>query len=416
MFGCLLKTLNKCIMKSFCFILSFLITLSTYAHEQYLGLGLQLQRDTLLRSRAVVCQDTLFVTSPLGLYCKALNDLNDTVWQCHSFEHLPVLDFYKKKDTLIVLIDRPDSSLLFSTDNGRSYVAANVSSHRGGIYRSFAVNPHNTSNIYYDAFVTRDFGASWNELPVEVLTVLGVNPNDTSNVFTCASVPCTFCIPPPFDLTASYDAGLTWTIAPFTHFYSPFSRIIFHPTDPDILLRSQYHWILKSKDRGQSWYFVSNDDTWSRHRSWRMVYDSMHASVLYAVADSMLIRSVDEGETWDFLAAHSGISVSDVDVFDSLLLITSLSGVFALDLNHVSSLNPVLNETDCVVQASAKSLYYSGRVMVRRITLIDLSGRVCSVAHPNSVCGEMDVSNLISGVYVVQLQTDLGCVNRKIYK
>lgn len=105
---------------------------------------------------------------------------------------------------------------------------------------------------------------------------------------------------------------------------TPFTRVVVNPVDPDIILVATYEGLLRSSDRGASWYLVDNHNFGALGFT-DIVIDPLSPNIYYCSSISMsgpyshqtsgkrpggIYRSTDFGETWTAMSTDGMYSVS----------------------------------------------------------------------------------------------------------
>lgn len=204
----------------------------------------------------------LYVTSADGIYRKSLETLSDTEWERYGFEGVPVQDFVKTGDRVLVTTSARDGqAFLLSTDDGRTY------------------EPH----------TPQDLIAAADEWSDDVVCLgLGGDPNALLSIIY------------PFGLYSSADFGKTWTqIHDLAGGYqdwfagrNPYnSSIIYHTGETDFFQGFVY----ASFDAGETWNEVVAIDNNCIHD---IAFHRSLPGVVYYGGESIIGKSEDYGRTW----------------------------------------------------------------------------------------------------------------------
>jgi PKD repeat protein/photosystem II stability/assembly factor-like uncharacterized protein len=91
----------------------------------------------------------------------------------------------------------------------------------------------------------------------------------------------------------SLDGGVSWTLTNSGMGNRTVSKLLIHPTVPNILLAATDGGVYKSNDGGQSWTRTSNSSNYKD-----MVFKPNNPSIVYATYSRYFYKSTDTGNTW----------------------------------------------------------------------------------------------------------------------
>ena len=392
---------------------------------------LQKKGSEAYRPKSKIIDDYIYVATIKGIFRKNLSAINDTLWSLYAFKDVPVRDFIKYNDTILAITaNTKDSLMLLSTDNGATYI--NYTSNfffrydTSNIIWLLAINPLNHNSIVvlhskYGPAKSYNFGKTWNDINEPIggyqNRFAGFNPNDTTNIFFTGE----FIYFDSFIYT-TYNSGLSWKLT--ESIISHCTHILaFHPTNPDIIVSGGESRIAKSVNRGLSWKSVSNPGLYITG----LIYDPVNPNILYASGSFngtdetiRIFKSVDGGDTWQLFFSENikdSNGVMDINLYKNKLIVyTTVNGVYSLDLNTTSVINPKEDKIDIIVypDQSNSTLYCKSTELFEYAHLIDISGRILKVYKPDSKEFKMDISSFSKGVYLLQLKNSKLSYSKKI--
>lgn len=378
-----------------------------------------------------VIDDYMYVPTLNGIYRKNLNSVNDTLWNLYAFEGVPIRDFVKHNDSILAITAKTkDSLMLLSSDNGKTYVNHTsdffFKNENANIIWVMAMNPLNYKTLIvlhskYGTAKSTDFGNNWSVMNASIggyqNRFAGFNPNDTTNIFYTGEM-----IFFNSFIYTSYNNGLSWKLAESipnhcTHI------LAFHPTNPDIIVSGGEGRIAKSIDRGLTWKSAATMGLYMTG----LVYDTNNSNILYASGEYSgsgsinIYKSVDGGDTWNLFYSvkiSGSDGVMDIHLYKNKLIIyTLVNGVYSLELNTTSVINPKEdNNIDLIVypNQSNSTLYCKSTELFDYARLIDISGRILKEYRPISKEFSIDISSFSNGIYLLQLKNDNGNYSKKV--
>lgn len=380
-----------------------------------------------------VIDNYLYIPTTNGIYRKNLMNLNDTIWELHGFEGIPIRDFIKNNDTILVATARYDNSglLLLSTNNGVSYIdytpADFLNINPEITILRLTQNPLNPQKIAamhtgLGVSLSSDFGQTW-ELSNDFIGgyqdwFLGFNPNDTANIFHTGEQ-----IFFQSYIFSTYNDGVTWTKVDSLQTHCTHG-IAFHPTNKDIMISYGEGRFAKSTNQGQHWSDVGSISLYI----FKVIFDPANPNILYASGDFQgvndtvrIYKSTDMGDSWQVFYEEKiteADGVMDIHLFDDKLIIyTLVNGVYYLDINNTIGIKQ--NEFSPLIiypNPSDNYVYIKSDYSINSVSIIDVSGKIqyeSSVADKETY---IDLTNLTSGMYFIVVETENGQISRIITK
>ena len=386
--------------------------------------------------------DTLYVCSPTGIYKKNLQD--DSDWKLYAFENIPVKDFVKNGNKLLAIKQHDllqsveynlDSLLLFSNDNGQTFIdfTSPYFLERGGnsLFR-IVQNPENPNSILvFDLNVgvskSDDFGMSWKYLNQSFGYQnwdVAFHPLDTTTIFYTGESMIFYGL-----ILKSSDNGDTWSS--YRKDNNCFHSIAFHPTNPDILILSGEYTFAKSTDKGESWNMLPVE---AKMYFYKVLFDEENPTILYSSGiarnpDNLtndtifLYRSTDMGDTWnlwysEYIGEGGGYVFDMVKYKNKLIFYTDGYGLLKLDLGTSSNIHdfkikdqPFLTIFPNPVQ---DILHFETNAIINSIEIIDLSGRIHQKISILNNERQIDISQLNQGIYTAVFNTKEQTIAKKI--
>ncbi len=205
---------------------------------------------------------------------------------------------------------------------------------------TIAFNPTNTNNFWVGSpagglWKTTNNGASWTS-NTDQFTTLGVSaiafdPTDP-NIMYIGTGDRDASDTYGTGILKSTDGGTSWNATAFAYSVQNFvivSRIIVHPSQPNIVIAASSNGIYKSTNGGANWsqkYSSSTKD---------MVMVPSNPNYLYATSGGTIVRSTNAGETWTALSP--GFSSSAVNRIALAVCAQNPRCVYALCSNNSNS-------------------------------------------------------------------------------
>jgi hypothetical protein len=429
----------KKILQVLLFVLFSLATDSSYGQLCYLGLEAESSMQLFsLKPKSKIIDSYMYVPTMNGIYRKNLDETGNTAWEMYAFEGMPVKDFVKNGNRILAITAKTqDSLLLLSNDNGTSYInytSNHFFEHENENYLfRIAQNPQNPNSIivlhaFYGVSKSTDFGLTWHNLT----TMRGggqerfvdFHPTDTTTMYSAGESMILASY-----IFASFDDGLTWNQVDNIYLGDNCTHYLaFHPTNPDIILSAGEGRMTKSVNKGLTWDLITSlNDSLDRFYIPKIIYDNSNPDILYAAGyghyanDSVLIyKSTDSGEHWslsykEYLKDSNGIW-DFFQYWNSLILVTMNKGVYQLDLDLLSHIQlPNAQSVDVYPNPVTDGFYVSGLICSAQLALVDISGR--RIVSKQVVNGEyVPVNSIPQGLYILELTTDKGIIQRKIMK
>ncbi len=379
----------------------------------------------------------IYVSTTNGIYRKYINTENNTTWEIYAFEGVPVNVFVKHNESILASTAYYDHSLLLlSTDDGSSYADITPSifyvqdyEYHTQMFR-IAQNPENPESLiglnYPLSLVkSNDFGRSWSSMDKLICGYqnwfVGFHPLDTMTIYHTGESK-TY----EAELYASYDSGESWSQNDMVG-NNCIHHIAFHPTNPDVMLYGGEGIIKKSTDKGKTWRNVGSCDIYIR----KVLYDNNNPDILYATGgytfnpdDSekiKIFRSTDGGENWhtfynEYMEDSDGIL--DMEMYnDNLYLFTMTNGIYSLDINELTSIKLIHNNSLKIYPEIVESdLYFECTGTPSSIEIYAITGASVLKMAPKHKSFNINVSGLIAGVYLVKVKIQDGTLIRKIIK
>ncbi|GHS95281.1 hypothetical protein AGMMS50239_31070 [Bacteroidia bacterium] len=364
----------------------------------------------------------VYVTTADGIYRKTLETLDETTWEQYAFKGVPIRNFVKNGDKLLAATPAwQDSILLLSEDDGKTFTNVTPPSffiedyeNMAQVY-NIASNPLNSNSLLISLYPkgvakSTDFGANWSTLGGELGGYqdwfLGFHPNDTTIIFNTGETPVFNSF-----ISASYDNGETWKIVETRNNHCT-HELVFHPSNPNIIISGGEGRIAKSYDKGKTW--TDSHSSTPIIYIYSIVYDENNPNILYASGNIhgpeeyiIIYRSTDGGETWneyinEYMAGADGII--DMELYGGKLIIyTMTNGIYTLDLSSTNINNPVKKQTVLYPNPVQGILYGKGKETPQNVTLFSITGKTIFNQNPGLQNFEIDMANYAKGIYLLRI-------------
>ena len=285
--------------------------------------------------------DRLYICTCQGLYAKDLTAEN-CAWQLVGFEGIPLQDYARRgNDILVLRYNEGGSFLLLSHDGGQTYEDVTPEIFRGKNHgRLPSLVQHLTdpntllvSSTYWGLLLSTDFGQTWECLTESVYgnpaaSFIGFHPSRPNIIYNSGEG-----MVYEGHIKISYDSGQTW------------NQPTFHPTNPDRWLAGGEGCVFLSDDNGQTWSCQNYWDDESRTAYWYFsAFDNEHPDTVYMAgclgrnglkgACIKLMCSTDGGRSWhasQVMTFEKDFErVNDLQQYGDRLLIYSESDVYEI--------------------------------------------------------------------------------------
>ena len=334
-----------------------------------------------------------------------------------------------------------DSLLLFSGDNGKTYIDC-TSPHFSGNYGRghllFRItqnlqNPNSllTLTASEGSFKSDDFGKSWSSLYPHSLghnvAFISRHPLDTAAIFYSGETPFM-----SGRIHSSYDNGATWAEYDVPNMDNCIHEIAFHPANPDIMVFAGEGVFGKSTDKGRTWKIKNLwDDPYSLY-FFKVLFDEGNPDILYSSGppggrrefnDTIyLYRSTDMGDTWslaakEYTGVNCGHIIDMIQYKNKLIFYTVNYGLFELDVNTIPlSIQTVDSKPDIRIYPNPvrNTLSFETDASVERLEMLDAMGRVIQTVILSGNERTVNVSQLSKGIYFAVFHTDRKKITKKI--
>ena len=290
--------------------------------------------------------DILYACTNQGLYSKDLSDEGST-WQLVGFEGIPLQDYARKGDSILVLrYNENESYLLLSNDGGQTYediTPEMFCKAKQNVYLSLVQHPTDSNTLLASSwgnggiFQSRDFGQTWESLFNDSPEYIGYHPLTPEIIYESGSN-----IYGQPEINISYDAGQTWQdCSPYYPGYNNWNdvfRVAFHPTNSNRWVVGGWGCVYISDDNGHTWNTQNiRIDGYKLASPLRLsLFDDKNNDIVYmagfASGEIHVMCSMDGGTTWNVPHIERAESipeiVTDLKQYGDKLLIYSESDVY----------------------------------------------------------------------------------------
>ncbi len=310
--------------------------------------------------------DILYACTNQGLYSKDLSDEGST-WQLVGFEGLPLQDYARKGDSILVLrYNENESYLLLSNDGGQTYediTPEMFCKAKQNVYLSLVQHPTDSNTLLASSwgnggiFQSRDFGQTWESLFNDSPEYIGYHPLTPEIIYESGSN-----IYGQPEINISYDAGQTWQdCSPYYPGYNNWNdvfRVAFHPTNSNRWVVGGWGCVYISDDNGHTWNTQNvRIDGYKLASPLRLsLFDDKNNDIVYmagfASGEIHVMCSMDGGTTWNVPHIERAESipeiVTDLKQYGDKLLIYSESDVYEVSkaelIEQTTSADVEINE------------------------------------------------------------------------
>ena len=297
--------------------IAVIISVTTQGHIFHpLGLGSEkcgLNYNGYFQPQIHVEGDILYACTNQGLYSKDLSDEGST-WQLVGFEGLPLQDYARKGDSILVLrYNENESYLLLSNDGGQTYediTPEMFCKAKQNVYLSLVQHPTDSNTLLASSwgnggiFQSRDFGQTWESLFNDSPEYIGYHPLTPEIIYESGSN-----IYGQPEINISYDAGQTWQdCSPYYPGYNNWNdvfRVAFHPTNSNRWVVGGWGCVYISDDNGHTWNTQNiRIDGYKLASPLRLsLFDDKNNDIVYtagfASGEIHVMCSMDGGTTWN---------------------------------------------------------------------------------------------------------------------
>ena len=348
--------------------IAVIISVTTQGHIFHpLGLGSEkcgLNYNGYFQPQIHVEGDILYACTNQGLYSKDLSDEGST-WQLVGFEGLPLQDYARKGDSILVLrYNENESYLLLSNDGGQTYediTPEMFCKAKQNVYLSLVQHPTDSNTLLASSwgnggiFQSRDFGQTWESLFNDSPEYIGYHPLTPEIIYESGSN-----IYGQPEINISYDAGQTWQdCSPYYPGYNNWNdvfRVAFHPTNSNRWVVGGWGCVYISDDNGHTWNTQNiRIDGYKLASPLRLsLFDDKNNDIVYtagfASGEIHVMCSMDGGTTWNVPHIERAESipeiVTDLKQYGDKLLIYSESDVYMVSKAElIEQTTPVRNVT-----------------------------------------------------------------------
>ena len=330
--------------------IAVIISVTTQGHIFHpLGLGSEkcgLNYNGYFQPQIHVEGDILYACTNQGLYSKDLSDEGST-WQLVGFEGIPLQDYARKGDSILVLrYNENESYLLLSNDGGQTYediTPEMFCKAKQNVYLSLVQHPTDSNTLLASSwgnggiFQSRDFGQTWESLFNDSPEYIGYHPLTPEIIYESGSN-----IYGQPEINISYDAGQTWQdCSPYYPGYNNWNdvfRVAFHPTNSNRWVVGGWGCVYISDDNGHTWNTQNiRIDGYKLASPLRLsLFDNKNNDIVYmagfASGEIHVMCSMDGGTTWNVPHIERAESipeiVTDLKQYGDKLLIYSESDVY----------------------------------------------------------------------------------------
>ncbi len=330
--------------------IAVIISVTTQGHIFHpLGLGSEkcgLNYNGYFQPQIHVEGDILYACTNQGLYSKDLSDEGST-WQLVGFEGIPLQDYARKGDSILVLrYNENESYLLLSNDGGQTYediTPEMFCKAKQNVYLSLVQHPTDSNTLLASSwgnggiFQSRDFGQTWESLFNDSPEYIGYHPLTPEIIYESGSN-----IYGQPEINISYDAGQTWQdCSPYYPGYNNWNdvfRVAFHPTNSNRWVVGGWGCVYISDDNGHTWNTQNiRIDGYKLASPLRLsLFDDKNNDIVYmagfASGEIHVMCSMDGGTTWNVPHIERAESipeiVTDLKQYGDKLLIYSESDVY----------------------------------------------------------------------------------------
>lgn len=258
------------------------------------------------------CRDSKTVQNDGGVF---LSKDSGATWEQRVV--LPTKEGVKslgRVDAIVLEIDPTDNRTLYagtlangafvSNNYGETWSSLPVSA---GIIRAIEADPNSRCSIFVstgrETHKSTDCGRSFIEIfttpngGIEVRKIL-VDRANSNNVYIGLS---------NGDLIQSLDGGINWRTN--ARFSSRITDIVQNPFNPDIILVStEFNGLKRAFDRGQTWDDLTgkisaavSGGKKNTSTGYAVIYDPVEDGLIYYASKLGILKSPDDGETWDIV-------------------------------------------------------------------------------------------------------------------
>ncbi|MBL7706070.1 MAG: T9SS type A sorting domain-containing protein [Taibaiella sp.] len=414
-------------------------------NTQYIGLKkssvfdfpLTSSESPYIYTRTQIIADTLYVPTAIGIYRKALNSLNDTLWQAYAFQGLPIRDFVRQGQMIIANTNKiGDSLLLYSEDNGQNYTwlsnthFLNINP-LNRIYK-LSADPGQAGRIialhHYGLSESLDSGNTWtlrNSFnPEYQYTFAAIHPLNSQAIYHAGETGFHSSY-----IQTSLDNGQSWNwqnnvTNNCTHY------IAFHPIEPNLLISGSEGKINRSLDMGNSWEAPYEFEPYLY--IYKIVFDPEHPEDIYAIGylrnskKVYICKSTDRAISWNIVYTKDfpgDVAGMDIHIHNGrLIYFTTEYGLYYVALDQLVNVPELAKDPQPAIYPNpvSNTLYISntGRQRIETVTVYNSFGRKIDVpVTVTSAYIKLDLSALDNAVYFLQWSTKNGTAHpQKIIK
>jgi hypothetical protein len=315
----------------------------------------------------------------------------------------------------MIFTSGPNTGVYHSTNNGSKWILAykytnavtlasiGTSLFEGGIGVDSGVGG-------YGVYRSNDSGANW--FPVYV------NSNGQPNAQVLTSSDSIILDGQPTGAALSTDSGKTWAETGLTQ-ESGISAAI---TGTTLWIGTQSGHVRKSVDNGQTWTVAWNTDTLQKPSPVSSL--AVSGTTLFAgLYGGGVIESTDSGANWTYVnQGLSFLTVNALAIFDSALIAGTDNGVWKRPLSQLqpkSAVAEIPQPSDTLSiypnPASGNITILSGSTSIFGVSVLNVLGEnVLDMPNQRESNLTLDLSNIPSGTYFLQIETANGSVLRKV--
>lgn len=389
--------------------------------------------------------EELMVTTPTGVYSLDLNDMDYNTYKTrdiYAFGGLAVNDFVEKDGVILTATDNAyPAGHLLAVQDGNSfndytlYTPANLEALHDGedaTYYNFSVNSliqHPTEkDVLYLACAERilrsdDFGKTWSNpgenggavyVGVSQRPGFAFNPNNP-DMLIISSI-STMSIVGADSFKYSLDCGSTWS--EIEGFLIP-GGIAYHPEDKNMVVLAGIS-VAVTKDGCNTWEFTKElDDSGPVQIAFDVNGGNrLYGRVMSGSATYTLGYSDDLGATWQTICdlPFNGNFVDFVQYKSKIYCLSDKNELAEVDLNKTELTVSEIITSDAVrVSVSGDKINFQSDKLIERAQLVSVNGNVISSLQMYNTEGELSVSDVDKGVYILSFYTaDKKTITRKI--
>ncbi len=422
----------------FCY---FLFSASCFGQIKSMGFSQKIEESSFFPKLQVI-NDTLFVCSNTGIFQKDM--VRDSEWELFAFKDIKIIEFVKNGNQLLSISqgtkDGKDSQMFFSENNGKTFQNFTFPDLFGEKEDNFPFriiqNPQNLNSLLFShahsgLSKSQDFGKSWrnlNEISGSTQnSYLGFHALDTTTIYYS-----TFTLISGGNILRSTDDGLNWSFYSSSLEYANVNHITFHPLNQDVLIFSDYGAFGKSSDKGKTWKMINLYDL--KLFFYRVFFDKKNPEILYASGiyrsgnnkQVYIYYSTDTGENWrlaytEILDTDYG-NIIDMVLYKNRLIYYTTEGLFEINMETTPWLsNPkitIVPELTISQNPIDNTLHFDTELNIKCIEIMDMAGRVVQQNIISDNERFIDVSGLVTGVYLAvfyangQKKCKKICINR----